>query len=160
MSNYFYASFNPKYPGKINKTMRTNVPNLSGWDLTLDPDNKVHRVCAKEGGRFWWFDFETGEVKRRELVAIVPENDRTEVGKLNRIEVVGVPQKLKEIPLVINRTDSVVLKRDKGSNRMDHLDLGWDQPTPVTISLHPSNISLRARPVLIYFETPAIGGPQ
>jgi hypothetical protein len=152
MSNYFYVKFG-KYPGQIAKSMRTNVADVKGYDRTIDPTNREHRRAVHEGGRFWYWDHEADEPKRRKQIVLSPAADKVDVGQAHVISLEGVPDDETEVILLVNREHEVSLKR-KRDGTFDTLILGWDQPTPVTVSLSQKNVTLRAEPCLVYFEEP------
>jgi hypothetical protein len=153
-TRWYYIQLNPKFPGKINGTQRTNVGNLEGWDYELDPDDPVSKMVCRDGGKFWWFDESVERCYPRLEVKILAEFDRVAVGEYNTIRVEGVPDALSSVALLINGEEPVLLERLPDGS-LDTLLLGWDQPTPVTVRLSPVNVSLRAKPLLISFEEPA-----
>jgi hypothetical protein len=142
-----------KYPGQIVSTMVTNVLVFEGWDLMLEAEDLWSMQCGRQGGRFWYLDMETQKPRLRQEVEIEATPNRAAVGESIIVTVEGVPDNEPSVSLMINGKDEVTLNR-LPSGVLDHLELTWDAPTPVSITLHPRNVRLRAMQNLVTFEEP------
>jgi len=154
MSRFYYVKMSKTVPGKIIGTLRTNVPNLmdtDDWDYEMSPYLRASKLVTRDGGRFWWFDEESRQPRLRALVRFEPEANRVEVGQLHRVTLRGVPEDVPSVNVIVNISDSVRV------NRGEVLEIGWRNPTVVTLSLDPDEVKVRAEPILIYFEEPGSG---